>query len=212
MASPMGCLTDRVLSCVAHAADGRCGAQVQCQTLPKVDWNVLCHISCRALLGGARGHGPPGSEDENGDTNELARDRDSEEMSSGVACNALSCGMDDAFAIRRRLGSPGTSLNVMRRVCLVGSVVACTMRYLDNAEQIPIRILEYDEISMGFVPPRIACRAEVHQSFYFALLVRRIEIEVQPTPLANSSGGGLIQRDVLPVPLPQLVTEVVTAG
>jgi hypothetical protein len=40
----------------------------------------------------------------------------------------------------------------------------------------------------------------VHQSFYFALLVRRIEIEVQPTPLANSSGGGLIQRDVYALP------------
>jgi hypothetical protein len=39
------------LSCVARAADGRRGTQVQCQTLPKADWNALCHVSCSALLG-----------------------------------------------------------------------------------------------------------------------------------------------------------------
>ena len=88
----------------------------------------------------------------------------------------------------------------MLRVCLVDTVVFCTMRYLDDAEQIPIRIFQYDEISMRGVPPRVACCAELNQPFHFALLVRRIEIKVQPTPLANSPGGGLIQRDVYAVP------------
>jgi hypothetical protein len=46
------CLTDRALSCVAHAADCRRGAQVQCQKATEIDRNALCHGSCSALLGG----------------------------------------------------------------------------------------------------------------------------------------------------------------
>ena len=46
-------LTDRALSCVAQATDGRRGTQVQCQKVTKTDWNALCHVSCSPLFGGA---------------------------------------------------------------------------------------------------------------------------------------------------------------
>jgi hypothetical protein len=47
------CLADRVLSCVPQAADPRRGTQVQCQTLPELDWSALRHVSCSALSSGA---------------------------------------------------------------------------------------------------------------------------------------------------------------
>ena len=44
--SPSSCLADQAISCVARAADT---PQVQCQTLPRVNWNVQYQ---RAWLGG----------------------------------------------------------------------------------------------------------------------------------------------------------------
>ena len=47
-----GRITDRASSCAAQAANGRRGAHVECQTVPRIVWHVLCHGSCSAVLGG----------------------------------------------------------------------------------------------------------------------------------------------------------------
>ena len=52
------------------------------------------------------------------------------------------------------------------------------MRYPDYAKQIPIRILQDNKVSMRLVSPLVASCSELDQSFYFVVLVRRIEIKV----------------------------------
>lgn len=74
------------------------------------------------------------------------------------------------------------------------------MRYLDYAEEIPVRILQHDIVGMWLVSPRVPPCPEADESFHFIVLVRRIEIEVQPTPLPGPPGGRLVERDVGPLP------------
>src|SRR5256886_8316084 len=55
---------------------------------------------------------------------------------------------------------------------------------LDDTEQIPVRILQHDEVRRRTISPRIARRAKRDQPLHFACLVAGIEIKMQPAPPA----------------------------
>jgi hypothetical protein len=69
-----------------------------------------------------------------------------------------------------------------------------------NAKQIPIRIFQHNKIGVRGISPWVASCSELDEPFHFVVLVRRIEIEVQPTAFPRSPGRRLVQRHVWPSP------------
>ena len=57
---------------------------------------------------------------------------------------------------------------------------------LHDAEEGASRILKHNEVVSSTIPPGISSRSQSDQSINFGLLIRRVEVEMKPTPAART--------------------------
>jgi len=50
--------------------------------------------------------------------------------------------------------------------------------FVNNAEEVAVRVLEDDEIIIGLIGLRMTCSSYLEQPFYFTILVVRVEVKV----------------------------------
>ena len=68
-----------------------------------------------------------------------------------------------------------------------------------HAKEVPVGVLEHNEISSWPVAPGVALGAKSDQSLYLARLIARVKVEVHPVPCAAALLPGL-ERKVRPLP------------
>ena len=74
--------------------------------------------------------------------------------------------------------------------CFVLRVANCSRAwFVHNTEEIAVRVLEHDKVSVLWISPWIAPGAQANKSVHLACLLARIQVEVQPTAPVPASAA-----------------------
>src|SRR5215472_4155509 len=68
--------------------------------------------------------------------------------------------------------------------------------FLDNAEQVAVRILQHHEIVVRPIPPRVSSCPQTNQPLHLGIAIVGVEIQVQPASFSGASFRVSVQRQI----------------